>query len=71
MESQSNMPGRYAPGYTPPHPDPGLGRMTKAEARRAKKQAKLDHKKAFDAGQMKTVNELNKRIKQLNTISKA
>lgn len=43
-------------------------RMTKREARLAGKQAKLDHKRAFDAGQMKTANELNKRMKQLKEL---
>lgn len=47
---------------------PPMSRMTKAEARRAKKQAKLDHKRAFDAGQLKTANELNKRMDQLNDL---
>lgn len=47
---------------------PSMGKMTKSEARRAGKQAKLDHKRAFDAGQMKTVNELNKRMDQLKDL---
>jgi hypothetical protein len=48
---------------------PAMGeRMTKREARRAGKQAKLDHKRAFDAGQMKTANELTKRMKQLKEL---
>jgi hypothetical protein len=48
---------------------PAMGkRMTKREARRAGKQAKLDHKRAFDAGQMKTANELTNRMKQLKEL---
>lgn len=49
---------------------PSIGsRMTKSEIRRARKQTKLDHKRAFDAGQMKTANELTKRMKQLKALA--
>jgi len=47
---------------------PSMHKMTKAEVRRARKQTKLDHKRAFDAGQMKTVGELDKRMKQLKDL---
>lgn len=46
---------------------PSMEKMSKSEIRSARKQAKLDHKAAWDAGQMKTANELNKRMKQLKS----
>ncbi len=67
-QASSMMPGRYAPGYTPVDvPDHPIDRMTPGEIKRARKQAKADHKAAFDAGQMKTANELTKRMKQLKS----
>jgi hypothetical protein len=46
---------------------PSMEKMSKREIRSARKQTKADHKAAFDAGQMKTANELNKRMKQLKS----
>ncbi len=46
---------------------PSLDKMTGSEIRRARKQAKADQKQAIDAGQMKTANELGKRMKQLKS----
>ena len=68
-ESQSTMPGRYAPGYTPPiFEQQPMAKMTKAEARRARKKAQADQRSAIDAGQMRTANELGKRQKDLKNL---
>lgn len=68
-EAASNMPGRYAPGYSPPiFEGVPIAKMTKREARHARKAAKADQKKAIDAGQMKTANELGKRQKDLKNL---
>jgi hypothetical protein len=68
-QSQSMMPGRYAPGYSPPIFDAiPMAKMTKAEARRARKKAKADQRTAIEAGQMRTANELGKRQKDLKKL---
>lgn len=68
-ESSSTMPGRYAPGYTPPiFEQMPMGKMTKSEARKARKETKEQQRQAIGAGQMRTANELGKRQKDLKKL---
>jgi hypothetical protein len=68
-ETKSTMPGRYAPGYSPPiFGDIPMAKMTKREARRARKEAQSQQKAAVEAGQMRTANELGKRERDLKKL---